>query len=234
MTGAAQTAHPPETASSPVPGRTRASKMARLFPSGLLFARGGRKGRTSRAVALTFDDGPHPVNTPRVLDALAVHGAKAAFFLVGKEVRAYPEIVRRIAAEGHTLGCHTDSHVDLSKLGFRAALRECRDCADAIEAACGSRPRYLRPPWGRIRPSTLLVSLRLRMPIALWSLDSLDYAGSGSEATVDRIRRANLEPGEIVLFHDDYAATADAIAPVLETLCSSSLECRNLEDLLGR
>src|SRR5205085_1564798 len=87
---------------------------------------------TDEGLRRTFDDGPHPELTPRILDTLKAHRAKATFFAIGERATQYPDIIKRILAEGHTLGSHTQSHVDLSKTGFGATVRECRESREIL------------------------------------------------------------------------------------------------------
>ncbi len=204
--------------------------MARLFPPRVLLARGS--GRRP-VVALTFDDGPHPVHTPRILDVLRNYGAGATFFAVGKEAAAHPEIVRRMAAEGHTLGCHTHTHCDLSRLSLREARQECRQARETLETISGQPVRYLRPPWGRMALSTPSVALANRMRLILWSLDSLDYQGWSPTQLVDHLHDVVPEPGEILLFHDDSVNTAAALPQILDYLCNSGFSCVTLDALLA-
>lgn len=98
-------------------------------------------------VALTFDDGPHASNTPRLLDILRARNVKATFYVIGKNVDLYPNIVRRTVAEGHEIGNHTYNHPKLSSLGQDRVFAEIRKCDDAIMRAAGVRPRTLRPLW---------------------------------------------------------------------------------------
>ena len=107
-----------------------------------------RGPRSKREIALTFDDGPDPEQTPRILDILAAHGARATFFLIGARAARWATLVRRIAEAGHDLGNHTWSHRSLWLSGPRETARQVRDGHDAIAEAAGAPPRFFRPPWG--------------------------------------------------------------------------------------
>lgn len=205
-------------------------RFARLFPSSLLVARGnGRR----HAVALTFDAGPHPVQTPRILDILRDYGAHATFFAVGKEAAEHPQLVRRIAAEGHTLACHTQTHCHLSRLGLHAAWRECRQGRDTLEQITGRRVAYLRPSWGKIGVSALGAALANRMRLVLWSLDSLDHQGWSPQQMVEHLHDVAPEPGDILRFHAHYARTAEALPQILDLLCRREFACINLDTMLA-
>src|SRR5262245_38613659 len=128
----------------------KAAKLARFVPASILFA---RMSTRQPEVALTFDDGPHPEYTPRILEVLKQFQAKATFFVIGQNARRYPDLIQRMVAEGHSLGCHTDTHVDLSRIGLRRSWDECRQSQRSLEQISGQRIRLIRPPWGRIRIS---------------------------------------------------------------------------------
>ena len=123
-----------------------------------------------RAVALTFDDGPDPDWTPRVLDVLAREGVRAAFFLIGQRARRAPEIARRIAGAGHDLGNHTWSHRSLWRCGPAHTEREIQDGHTAIADAAGEPPRFFRPPWGKTNLAMFGVARQLDTPCVFWTV----------------------------------------------------------------
>jgi peptidoglycan/xylan/chitin deacetylase (PgdA/CDA1 family) len=209
----------------------RAVRLARFVPSSILFARGSA---AKRQIALTFDDGPHPEYTPAILDALARHHARATFFMVGECAREWPELVRRIVHEGHAIGDHTTTHVDLSRLSPAETWQELRRSTSALEEIAGTRVRYLRPPWGHMALWTPLVAVACGLRIALWSLDSLDYSGLGPSGLIARLERTVPEPGDVLLFHDENRPTAEALPMLLEYLRELDLDCVTLDELLGR
>lgn len=150
---------------------------------------------------LTFDDGPDPVWTPRVLDILAAAGARAAFFVVGTHARANPALLRRIAAHGHEIGNHTGTHRHPWTLPQSAARREVRDGADAIADITGIRPLFYRPPHGRLRRCMIEEAQQDGQAIVLWSLSAVDWGPLGSGPEISR-RLRKAVPGDIVLLHD--------------------------------
>jgi len=154
-----------------------------------------------RAMALTFDDGPSPAWTPKVLELLERHKVRATFFMVGESVERYPELVKAVAAARHTIGCHSYGHRPLPLLRT-ADLKSDLDRADkAFEAVLGARPNYFRPPWGFFnRP--VLEELRSRGYLTvLWTRSSQDWRNPGVDRIVDLATR-NPALGEIVLLHD--------------------------------
>lgn len=161
-----------------------------------------RGPRGARGVVLTFDDGPDPVWTPKVLDALDGAGAKATFFLIGRKVEKYPEVARAIAQRGHTIGLHSYRHDRL--MSFRRAGTWRRDLADglrAIEAATGLSTRLFRPPIGHTNPSIAGVLRELGLITVGWSVSGRDGVSGEPQAIAARID-GGLADGAIVLLHD--------------------------------
>jgi peptidoglycan/xylan/chitin deacetylase (PgdA/CDA1 family) len=159
---------------------------------------------------LTFDDGPHPEHTPAVLDRLAAHGVRAAFFLVGNRI-SDPALVQRIAGAGHLLGNHTFAHA-LPRWWNRAApLADVRACQEVVPGAT-----LFRPPLGRLTPGLWLAARRLGLECVNWSLDSGDWR---CRTAADAVRCAKevlelVRPGDIILFHDDHRW----IGPILDVV----------------
>jgi peptidoglycan/xylan/chitin deacetylase (PgdA/CDA1 family) len=191
-------------------------------------------------VALTFDDGPHPDTTRRVLDLLAASSAKATFFVLGDKVTAHPDVVRDIVRAGHSLGVHGFHHDRLYALrppsGVAADIRE---TVAAVERACGVRPRCFRPPNGQLSPRTFAGARRAGFEIVAWSVRGFDgIAGRDPDRVAERIERG-LEPGAIVLLHDaaerdDFTPAALHVLPrVLASLARKNLKALTLEEVLG-
>ncbi len=204
--------------------------MTALLPKGIFVVRGPATGNQ---VCLTFDDGPHPEFTPRILDTLRAHGVKATFFAIGERAAQHRDIIKRIILEGHTIGSHTQNHVDMSKLAFGAARKECRESHDIL-AESGAKVTYFRPPWGKMSPLTLPIVAASKMAVALWSMDSMDYQQVPAPQVVERIRTLQPGPGDILLFHDDRAHTAGALEAILDYLDERGLKPVPLEKLMGR
>ena len=190
-----------------------------LVTTGVLFPRLEMYGRVvsrgpagSARVALTFDDGPHPVTTRRVLEALAPTRHRATFFVLGEKVRRHPDVVREIRAAGHTLALHGDSHDRLHSFRLSRSVRdEIARAGAAVEAATGARPRFFRPPLGHTSITTVRGARLAGVTLIAWSSRAYDgIRGRSPEAVVERVSRT-LFDGAIVMLHD--AAEHDDFEP---------------------
>jgi peptidoglycan/xylan/chitin deacetylase (PgdA/CDA1 family) len=160
------------------------------------------RGRADdQQVYLTFDDGPDPVWTPRILDILAESNACATFFVVGKLARAEAALVRRIAAEGHAVGNHTWGHRHPWTLPPAVAQSEVRDGAAAISDILGSRPAFYRPPHGRLRHCMNEEAEAGGQTVVLWSRSAVDWGLLGTARRISA-RLDKVSAGDIVLMHD--------------------------------
>ncbi len=163
-------------------------------------------GEDCREVALTFDDGPNPRCTPTLLDLLDKHQATATFFLVGKFVRQHPELAREVAARGHALGNHTQTHPNLFWKGTGRITQELEECQRAIEEVCGIRPRLFRPPFGFRGPHLFPVVRRMGMEVIMWSVMVKDWNVQPAEQIGEGLKTTR--GGDILVLHDgDYRRT---------------------------
>ena len=152
-------------------------------------------------VHLTFDDGPDPHWTPRVLEVLARHGVTATFFMVGQQALAHPEVARAVAAAGHRLGNHSFSHRHPWRMRAADARREVRDGTTALEDICGRPVSLFRPPFGRVRYCMTAEAVLCGQIQVLWDRSAIDWGPLGRSAWIAR-RLARVQPDEIVLMHD--------------------------------
>lgn len=158
------------------------------YPRAQLFGPTVCRTCAANKLALTFDDGPNPAVTPRLLELLAKHNAKASFFLVGKFVRECPELTKEIAARGHVLGNHTDTHPNLLFCGPKETGEELRRCHDAIHQATWAEPRWFRPPFGFRSPWLSEIVFRHNMRTAMWTLIPGDWRAKPSEWLIERMK----------------------------------------------
>jgi endo-1,4-beta-xylanase len=165
-----------------------------LVPSGAVF-------RASQPhIVLTFDDGPDPAVTPRLLDVLAAAKARAVFFLVGENVERHPALVRRIADEGHVLGNHSCTHPWFIVSSRARIAAELDRCQKLIEDAAGQSAKLVRPPYGQRDWRFNQLARERGLTPVLWSKNLRDYWGSAPEVLVRRLGSARA--GDIVLMHD--------------------------------
>jgi peptidoglycan/xylan/chitin deacetylase (PgdA/CDA1 family) len=152
----------------------------------------------SRVAALTFDDGPHPEFTPRLLGILQKHRVRATFFMAGLAAVRHPELVRRVATEGHVIGNHAWDHPSFPLLSRRERRRQILACARAL-APYGQR--LFRPPYGHLDVASRLDTLRFRYEVIGWSVTGEDWLDRDAEWMADRLVDA-VRPGSIILLHD--------------------------------
>ncbi|SEN38080.1 Peptidoglycan/xylan/chitin deacetylase, PgdA/CDA1 family [Luteibacter sp. UNCMF331Sha3.1] len=172
---------------------------------------------------LSFDDGPEPGHTPKLLDTLARHEVKASFFLVGEKIEQYPEIVQRIVADGHMIGNHSYSHWSFDNMNLTKQLDEVYR-TDALLRLFDDRPHHrMRPPHGYVGAQLLAHFARRKRSLVYWSYDSLDYQDRPVEALIDRLRNDPPAPGDIVLMHDDSDKAADALDVLLPEWLSQGM-----------
>lgn len=183
-----------------------------LLPDALMLTRGPRHGN---ARYLTFDDGPDPEHTPALLDLLAAHDVKASFFLIGEKVERYPELVRRIVAEGHLLGNHSYSHWEFRNMTLRKQLSEVHRTDALLSAFDRRRHHRVRTPRGYLAAPLLLYFASHRRSFVHWSYDSLDYQPQPLEDLVERLRKQPPVAGDIVLMHDDNDMACKALRVLL-------------------
>lgn len=153
-------------------------------------------------IALTFDDGPHPTATLQVLDLLAAHHATATFFCIGENARRHPDLIRRMVAEGHTIGLHSDHH-DWRFNGWpaRAVRNDLLACRETLTDLIGRQPRLFRPPMGLRNPIVMRVAAELGLEVVTWTATARDGRPQPTARSLARLT-GHLRPGAIVVMHD--------------------------------
>lgn len=179
-------------------------------------------------VALTFDDGPHPVYTPQLLDGLKERGVHATFFVMGENIPGNEEILKRMDAEGHLIGNHTYSHVKLSELDTARACAEVEKTNALICEVTGKEPEFIRPPFGEWK-KTMECSLEM-IPV-LWDVDPLDWTTKNMALVVERVLK-DTKPGDIILLHDYYQSSVDAALEIVDALMERGYKFVTVDELI--
>lgn len=192
--------------------------------------------RDRKVVLLTFDDGPHPVYTPRILDTLREYNVRALWFVTANAGK-YPDLLRRIAAEGHRIGTHTLNHENLRSLDRDGQRRAIVGVNEMVARITGIKPRYFRPPYGAFNADTRAVLAELGMTLMNWdhgSGDWMDLQDGYKDPQVviqdtlsERPRNPRLtalHPGAIILFHDTHKHTAEALPAIIRGLREKGYE----------
>lgn len=189
-----------------------------------------------KCVALTFDDGPSPKYTERILDILDKYGAKATFFVIGKNAEKYPEIVIEEYRRGHEIGNHTYSHPDLKKISAEQFIEEINKTQSIIYDITGVEPTLFRPPGGYLNNSIVSKLHELDYSSVLWSWrqDTRDWACPSVGNVVNGVL-GNLQDGDIILFHDynsKESPTPEALDRILSELCDKGYSFVTVSELI--
>jgi len=208
----------------------RAQDLAqRAVPAGRLIYRGPSD---ARRVALTFDDGPDDL-TPAYLDVLDHYGVPGTFFVMGDLCEVRPDAVGEYRRRGHQLGGHGYDHASFPSLSWR----ELEEQLARSEARIGPVPEgrlWIRPPYGQWDARTLVKLWARGHVVAMWSLDSRDYGHPAAEQIVARCAPGEVEPGEVLLFHEGHQHTIDALPAIIEGLHGAGYELVTMADLVAR
>lgn len=181
-----------------------------------------------RKIAITFDDGPHPYYTEQLLDGLQERGAKATFFLMGKQAEAYPELVLRMQAEGHLIGNHTYSHMQLGKNNREKFKAELVKTNELLLEITGEETQYVRPPYGSWDKS---IEEELTMIPVLWTIDPMDWCSSNVSGIVTKVTRKAKE-NAVILMHDEYKSSVTAALEIVDTLQKEGYEFVTVDEIL--
>jgi peptidoglycan-N-acetylglucosamine deacetylase len=171
---------------------------------------------TPGTIGLTFDDGPHPVWTPVVLDALDALGIEATFFVLGVQVRKFPDLAREIVARGHSIQVHGYSHTDFTRLSDGRVRSEISRTSDLIFETTGVRPTCVRPPYGNTSPRVAAVIAAMGLRQVIWDVNSVDYSAESAEVSYLQVVRL-AEAGDDILGHDTLGGTWKRNLPRLFT-----------------
>ena len=188
-----------------------------------------------KQIAITFDDGPHPMLTPKILEILARYNVPATFFMVGQNILNYSEAARAVINAGHEVGNHTFTHPHIESLNEKAIFEEIGRCEDALEELCEYRPHILRTPQGALTPILERCLLEDDYILVLWSLDTRDWDNKSTDAIVRSVLD-RVKAGDIILMHDYIgynSKTPEALEQIIPELLSQGYEFVTVSQLLG-
>ena len=171
--------------------------------------------RDCQSICLTFDDGPDPSCTPRILDILQQEKVPATFLVVGKLAEQHPELVQRIVAEGHDLGSHSYHHSVAIETSAEQLSLETRHTTQLLLDMVGFRPTLCRPPYGALSFAKLWRLWRLGLNVLLWNVDPKDYKCPSRNVMIYWLKRNPLRGGDIVLLHDNRPRAVESLRDVI-------------------
>lgn len=184
-------------------------------------------------IAMTFDDGPHAKNTPKLLDLLAEKHLKATFFILGENATRQPELVKRIAAEGHEIANHTWTHLNFAKSSDEKIRAEMQRAEAKIVELIGVKPKLMRPPYGAMNArQRQWMRDEFGYKIVLWDVDPLDWKEPGVSVVAQRII-SETRPGSIILSHDIHAPTVEAMPEVFDALLAKGFKFVTVSELIA-
>jgi len=198
-----------------------------------------RVATEEKRIAITFDDGPHPVHTAQILEMCARKGIRATFFVVGRRVRRFPEIAARIAAEGHDIGNHTDRHLPLSVFPPAMVRRELAVTHELVLRAAGVAPAFFRPPMGWFNEIVVNEAVRMGYRPVIGSIHPHDSRQPGADEIAEHVL-SRIEPGAIIILHDggwrigaDRSQTVRAADRITTELLEKGFRFETLGELAG-
>ncbi|MCD8346349.1 MAG: polysaccharide deacetylase family protein [Lachnospiraceae bacterium] len=182
----------------------------------------------TKRVALTFDDGPHPVYTVKLLDGLAERGVQATFFVIGENIPGNEEIIARMDQEGHLIGNHTYDHVKITDLSVEEACEQVEKTSALVKEITGKDTEYVRPPFGSWRKD---LECSFEMIPVLWDVDPLDWTTCNVSDVVRRVLEA-VEADDIILLHDYYESSVDAALLIVDALTEQGYVFVTVDELI--
>ncbi|MDO5540122.1 MAG: polysaccharide deacetylase family protein [Eubacteriales bacterium] len=181
-----------------------------------------------KRIALTFDDGPHPVYTKQLLDGLRERGVQATFFVVGENIPGHEDLIERMYRDGHLIGNHTYDHSDLSRMSSEQACEELTKTSNLVQDITGRGTSYVRPPFGNWNDD---LDCRLTMISVKWTIDPLDWTTQNKSQVVQKVV-SRAEDNDIILLHDYYKSSVEAALEIVDILEEQEFEFVTVEELL--
>ena len=228
----------------PLPANAQGTIETFSMPSSLVTESIWNGDRHKNMIALTFDDGPKPEFCQPILDILDQYGAKATFFVVGKEARDNPDLLMRMENSGHEIGNHTFSHTSVKDRPVGDALSDIQKCSEVIYNITGRQPKYFRPPGGGFNQALSKGLTRMGLRPVFWSLNAGDFIDitSGDEVPDDFQKMAdalskkiidNAQPGDVILLHNGSEQTVRALPVILKGLKAKGYSFVTISELIG-
>lgn len=193
----------------------------------------GFKAVGKRVIALTFDDGPWPGSTAKILKALKAGDAQATFFVLGSQVKSRASLVKREVAEGHAVGVHSWNHAIMTRHSSSANKADLAKCKKAVSKASGKTPTWFRPPYGSTNSSVKKVAAKLGLRQVIWTVDTLDWRYRSKSSVLSRATRS-ARNGSVVLMHDGggpRGATASAVPAIIKRLRKKGFDFATLDEM---
>lgn len=179
-------------------------------------------------IAITFDDGPNAEWTPVLLEGLKERGVKASFFVIGEKAEEQPEIIERMFKEGHIIGNHTFTHVQLTGINDSSACEEITKTNEVLKEITGTYPLYIRPPFGSWNDK---LECGIKMFPVMWTIDTLDWTTSNADKVVNKAV-SQAKDNAIILLHDNYKSSVQAALRIIDELQKKGYEFVTVEELL--
>lgn len=183
---------------------------------------------TKKKIALTFDDGPHEIYTKQLLKGLRERDVKATFFVLGEKAEAYPELIKEMKKDGHLIGNHTYTHIQLTKQNEKQFKEELKKTSEIINQITGEGAMYVRPPYGSWNKE---LEEELQMFPILWTIDPKDWCSKDTSAVVSNVCK-NAEENGIILLHDQYQSSVTAALAIIDRLKADGYEFVTVDELL--
>ena len=182
----------------------------------------------AKKIALTFDDGPHPVYTEQMLEVLEEAQVPATFFILGQNIEGHEELVKDIAEKGHLIGNHTFHHVQITGLPAEQAYEEIEETSQLIEELTGKSTEYVRPPFGTWNEG---LESNLDLIPVMWTIDTLDWTTQNVDSIVNHVVK-NAGENDIILMHDSYKSTVQATERIIRLLKADGFEFVTVDEVL--
>ena len=184
--------------------------------------------KSKPVVALTFDDGPNPISTSRIVEILSKYNARATFFDLGSLMYQYPDIVRLEEQRGNEVESHTFKHVNLNKLTDEEIKQDIAQSEKAFMDILNHKPSLVRPPYGNAND---IVKKNVPYPLINWNVDTLDWESKNKDKILENIRSVNDYNGKIILMHSIYPTTADAVEVIVPELIDKGYQLVTISEL---